>query len=87
MAGKVVVLFKQTGDAPIVAHNKVKIDRDKQFKEVVQFLCKQLKRDSVFVYLRSAFSPSLDEKVATLFDAYATNDMLVVNYALTPAWG
>lgn len=87
MADKVVVLFKQTGDAPIVKHSKVKIDREKQFKEVVQFLCNQLKKDSVFVYLKNAFSPSLDEKVATLYDAYGANDMLVVNYSLTPAWG
>ncbi len=40
-----------------------------------------------FVYLREAFSPSPDERIATLHAAFAVDGRLVVNYALTPAWG
>lgn len=40
-----------------------------------------------FVYLKEAFSPSLDERIGVLFDSFAVDGRLVVNYALTPAWG
>lgn len=40
-----------------------------------------------FVYLKEAFSPSLDERILVLFDAFGVDGRLVVNYALTPAWG
>lgn len=40
-----------------------------------------------FVYLKEAFSPSLDERIGVLFDAFGVDGRLVVNYALTPAWG
>ncbi len=40
-----------------------------------------------FVYLRESFTPSLDEQVQVLFQAYSVDGRLVVNYALVPAWG
>lgn len=81
----VIVLLKQTGDAPIVKTSKVKvgspyvpgnlhllfrpdgpqtpqIDREKEFKEVVQFLSKQLRRDSV---VRPPPPPSPSAREAT----------------------
>lgn len=39
------------------------------------------------MYLKEAFSPSPEERIATLHDAFAVDGRLVVNYALTPAWG
>ena len=40
-----------------------------------------------FVYLKEAFSPSPEERIAALHAAFAVDGRLVVNYALTPAWG
>ena len=40
-----------------------------------------------FVYLKEAFSPSPEERIAALHTAFAVDGRLVVNYALTPAWG
>ncbi|GAB4819458.1 hypothetical protein N2152v2_006504 [Parachlorella kessleri] len=83
----VVILFKQTGDAPILKQNKVKVDGQEKFAKLVEFLRKKLGREQVFVYLKEAFSPSLDERISVLFDAFGVDGRLVVNYALTPAWG
>jgi ubiquitin-like protein ATG12 len=53
----------------------------------VAHLKKQLHSDSVFVYLRNAFCPALDEEVGVLVQTYGTDGKLHVSYALTPAWG
>jgi ubiquitin-like protein ATG12 len=39
------------------------------------------------VYLREAFAPSPEERISVLHDAFGVDGRLVVNYALTPAWG
>lgn len=85
---QVVVLFRATGDAPILKHSKVKISGDQKFGKVIEFLKRQVKRDTLFVYVNSAFAPSPDERVADLFRNFSTDGkQLVVNYALTMAWG
>lgn len=40
-----------------------------------------------FVYLKEAFSPALEERISVLYAAFGVDGRLVVNYALTPAWG
>ncbi|GBF90810.1 ubiquitin [Raphidocelis subcapitata] len=84
---KIVVVFRAAGGAPILAQPKVKLSGDSKFSKLVAFLRKQLKTDSVFVYLREAFCPSLDDDVALLTQAYGIEGRLHVSYALTPAWG
>ncbi|KAI8472500.1 MAG: autophagy protein [Monoraphidium minutum] len=78
---KIVVVFQAVGGAPILQQPKVKLSGDSKFSKLVAFLRKQLKTDSVFVYLREAFCPSLDD------EAYGIDGKLHVSYALTPAWG
>ena len=63
------------------------VSGDSKFSKLVVFLRKQLKTESVFVYLREAFTPSLDDDIATLTQAYGIDGKLHINYALTPAWG
>jgi ubiquitin-like protein ATG12 len=84
---KVVVVFQAAGGAPLLKQDKVKISVDSHFSKVVAFLRKQLHSDSVFVYLRNAFCPALDEELGVLAKAYGTDGKLYVSYALTPAWG
>jgi hypothetical protein len=40
-----------------------------------------------FLYLKESFTPSPEERVGVLFDAFGAEGRLVVNYALSPAWG
>ncbi|GAQ90894.1 autophagy-related protein 12 [Klebsormidium nitens] len=84
---KVVVLFRATGDAPILKVSKFKIGAAERFAKVIEFLRKQIHRDTLFVYINSAFSPNPDELVADLFDNFALEGKLVVNYACSLAWG
>lgn len=72
---------------PLPGHRRTQVDGSERFSKLVEFLRKKLGRDTVFLYLRESFSPSLDERVSTLHDAFGVGGRLVVNYALTPAWG
>ena len=67
----VVVLLKATGDAPILKQSKFKVGVEERFTFVVDFLRKQLKAESVFTYLNSAFVPALDEKIGILHQVSA----------------
>jgi ubiquitin-like protein ATG12 len=84
---KIVIVFQAAGGAPILKQDKVKISVDSHFSKVVAHLKKQLHSESVFVYLRNAFCPALDEELGVLVKAYGTDGKLHVSYALTPAWG
>eukprot|EP00270_Netrium_digitus_P013519 TRINITY_DN449_c0_g3_i2.p1 TRINITY_DN449_c0_g3~~TRINITY_DN449_c0_g3_i2.p1 ORF type:complete len:118 (+),score=34.47 TRINITY_DN449_c0_g3_i2:48-401(+) len=84
---KVVVMLRATADAPILKQNKFKISDTEMFVKVIDFLRRQLHRDSLFVYVNAAFSPTPDERIADLYDLFAVEGKLIVNYALTQAWG
>lgn len=67
---KVVVKFKPVGSAPGLAQDVCKISAERRFEEVVRYLRRKLRcRDdeSVFLYVNSAFAPSLDEIVGNLY--------------------
>lgn len=84
---KVVILLRPTGDVPILKQTKFKIDATEKFAKVIEFLRRQLHRDTVLVYINSAFSPSPDETVSDLFANFGIDGKLVVNYASNMAWG
>mmetsp|Transcript_14218 Transcript_14218/g.24858 ORF Transcript_14218/g.24858 Transcript_14218/m.24858 type:complete len:91 (-) Transcript_14218:314-586(-) len=86
-ADKVVVVFRAAGGAPMLQQSKVKVSLDTKFSRLILHLKKQLKTDSIFVYLRESFTPTLDDEVSILTQAYGLDGRLYVNYALTPAWG
>lgn len=100
----VLVLFKQTGDAPILKQPKVwvrspsqtptitpqppQVNGHDQFAKIVKYLRTKLQREQVvcaciqtvlspspfplqFVYLREAFTPSLEEQVDTLYQVHS----------------
>lgn len=61
--------FKPVGSAPSLAQDVCKISATRRFEEVVRYLRKKLRckeTDSVFLYVNSAFAPSLDEVVGNL---------------------
>lgn len=84
---KVIVHLKPTGGAPILKVLRFKVPGDKQLAYVADRLTKQLKSDSVFLYIKEAFCPSLEEKLSVLAENYAIDGQLNINYAITPAWG
>lgn len=66
---KVVVKFKAVGAAAQLSQDVCKISATRKFEEVVRYLRRKLKckdTDSVFLYVNSAFAPSLDEVVGNL---------------------
>ncbi|XP_016753984.2 ubiquitin-like protein ATG12 isoform X5 [Gossypium hirsutum] len=82
-----VVHLRATGDAPILKQAKFKILGTDKFAKVIDFLRRQLHRDTLFVYVNSAFSPNPDELVIDLYDNFGFDGKLVVNYACSMAWG
>jgi len=87
---RVVILFKATGDAPILKQNKVRVRADAAFADVVAHLNKLLKMpssSSSFTYLGASFTPDYAQRVGALCDAYGDGRQLVVFYSTTPAWG
>lgn len=66
---KVVVRFKAVGSAPSLSQDVCKISSARKFEEVVRYLRRKLRckdTDGVFLYVNSAFAPSLDEVVGNL---------------------
>ncbi|XP_050233830.1 ubiquitin-like protein ATG12 [Mercurialis annua] len=86
-AKKVIVQLKATADAPILKQNKFKILGTDKFAKVIDFLRRQLHRETVFVYLNSSFSPNPDELVIDLLNNFGVDGKLLVNYACSMAWG
>ncbi|XP_028080828.1 ubiquitin-like protein ATG12 isoform X1 [Camellia sinensis] len=68
-ARKVVVHLRATGDAPILKQAKFKIAGTDKFAKVIDFLHRQLHRETLFVYVNSAFSPNPIELVIDLYKA------------------
>ena len=85
--GKVVILFKATGDAPILKQSKFKVSAADRVDKVVDFVKKMVRRENVFLYVGSTFMPAPDARVGDLFDCYGTGGKLVLQYALNMAWG
>ncbi|XP_056684626.1 ubiquitin-like protein ATG12 isoform X1 [Spinacia oleracea] len=58
-----------------------------RFASVIDFLRRQLHKETLFVYINSAFSPNPDESVIDLYNNFGIDGKLVVNYACSMAWG
>ncbi|GAA5955834.1 hypothetical protein JCM21900_001730 [Sporobolomyces salmonicolor] len=89
-ATKVVVRFKATGNAPIMKQNLYKISASNRFQAVIAFLRKELgwkPSDALFLYINASFSPAPDDLVSNLFNCFATENQLIINYSSTQAWG
>ncbi|KAK9231744.1 hypothetical protein WN943_021984 [Citrus x changshan-huyou] len=83
----IVVHFRATGGAPILKQAKFKISGSDKFAKVIEFLCRHLGRETLFVYVNSAFSPNPDELVIDLYNNFGFDGKLIVNYACSMAWG
>ncbi|KAK2406544.1 Ubiquitin superfamily protein [Trifolium repens] len=77
----------EAGDAD--ASTEVVGDDDASTKvtEVGDDASASLHRETLFVYVNSAFSPNPDELVVDLYNNFGFDGKLVVNYACSMAWG
>ncbi|XP_045086020.1 ubiquitin-like protein ATG12 isoform X1 [Aegilops tauschii subsp. strangulata] len=70
---KVVVCLRSLGSAPMLRRNKFKISGREKFSKIIEFLRGQLQKDTLFVYVHSAFSlnpfsPKPDELLIDLYN-------------------
>ncbi|XP_009594757.1 ubiquitin-like protein ATG12 isoform X1 [Nicotiana tabacum] len=79
---KVIVHLRATGDAPILKQAKFKIAGTDKFIKVIDFLRRQLHRETLFVYVNSAFSPNPDELVIDLYNV----SFLYITSVLMGSW-
>eukprot|EP01117_Protostelium_nocturnum_P007463 TRINITY_DN2667_c0_g1_i2.p1 TRINITY_DN2667_c0_g1~~TRINITY_DN2667_c0_g1_i2.p1 ORF type:complete len:106 (+),score=20.88 TRINITY_DN2667_c0_g1_i2:142-459(+) len=87
---KVVILFKETGSAPALKQNKFKLSSSATFRNVLEFLRKQLQvkpEDSLFLFINGAFQPSPEESVGIMYKCFHSGSKLVINYSNTQAFG
>ncbi|VDN18372.1 unnamed protein product [Gongylonema pulchrum] len=90
-SGKVEVLLKAVGDAPIMKQTKWTVDENKTVAELTIFLRAYLKlsnADSLLLYVNQCFAPWPDQTVRNLKECFAHGDSkLIINYSKTQAWG
>eukprot|EP00117_Sycon_ciliatum_P049161 scpid91095/ scgid34897/ Autophagy protein 12-like len=87
---KITIMFKATGDAPILKQRKFLIDPTKDVAWLLKFLRRQLKlqlSDALFLYVSQSFVPPPDQVIKNLYDCFGTDRKLIFNYSLNPAWG
>jgi ubiquitin-like protein ATG12 len=88
---KYKIHFKAVGGAPILKKNKFLLKGSSTVWDVISFLrdvaLKLPERDPLFLYINQAFSPSLDQTVASLHSCFSVNDELVLHYAIQLSWG
>jgi hypothetical protein len=108
----VTIQLKGVGGAPLLklprekpdgeskSLTKVTIDEDEPFSKLISLVRNLLgksKEDSLFLILKSGFTPCPREKIGVLADAFGSIEVdrqtkasvktLTVQYALVPAWG
>nr|CCA20715.1 hypothetical protein PITG_10650 [Albugo laibachii Nc14] len=87
---KVTLHFVAVGNAPILQKTKFTIDANDTLSVVYDFLRKQLKlklSDALFIYCNRAFAPAPDQSLLDLQKCFSVDNVLVLNYSLTHAWG
>ena len=85
---KIIVHLKPVANAPILKKNKFKVNAGETFAVIINFVCGQIKaKDGIFLYCNSAFSPCPDSVISDIFQCFKVGNELIVNYAITEAWG
>lgn len=87
---KITIMFKSTGDAPILKQRKFLIDPSKDVSWLMGFLRRQLKlqiSDALFLYVSQSFVPPPDQVIRNLYECFGADRKLIFNYSLNPAWG
>lgn len=84
---KIVIHVKPVANAPILKKNKFKVPGLEPFSTILNFIKQQIKAKDIFLYINSSFSPPPDAIIADLYECFKVGGELIVNYAITEAWG
>jgi ubiquitin-like protein ATG12 len=87
---KVLVEFRNAGDARRLAKNIVRINRNKRVLDLYNYLIAKLsipKEETLYLFVSTAFKPALDEEIGDLYDCFAVRNMLTIFYCGKEAWG
>ena len=85
---KVVVHLKPVASAPILKKTKFKVQGSETFATIINFVSGQVKtKEGIFLYCNSSFSPSPDSVISDIYQCFKVGGELIVNYAITEAWG
>lgn len=87
-AEKVIVHLKPVANAPILKQTKFKVGAFENFSMIINFVKNQIKgKDGIFLYCNSSFSPCPDAVINDIFQCFKVGNELIINYAITEAWG
>lgn len=88
---KVDILFKATGNAPIMKRRRWVVDNEKTVGWIISFLKTKVLHlgpsESLFLYVNQSFAPSPDQVVRNLYECFGTDGKLILHYCKTQAWG
>ncbi|KZC13748.1 Ubiquitin-like protein ATG12 [Dufourea novaeangliae] len=88
--GKIDILLKATGNAPIMKQKKWSVSQDFCIGRISDFVRRYLKLDSnekLFLYVNQTFAPAPDQAVKNLYDCYGADGKLILHYCKSQAWG
>ncbi|XP_053207216.1 ubiquitin-like protein ATG12 [Panonychus citri] len=88
--GKIDILLKATGDAPILKKRKWLVEGEQNIGFILNFVKNSLKlnrNESLFIYVNQAFAPAPDQKIKNLYSCFGSDGKLILHYSKTPAWG
>ena len=88
--GKIDVLLKAAGDAPIMKKKKWAVEGTKPVAYLTQFIKKYIKcepHESLFLYVNQTFCPSQDQLLSNLFECFGSDGKLILHYCKSQAWG
>ena len=86
-AEAIIVRCVPVGAVPRLKKTKFKVDGDKPFAHVIDFLQRQTGKERLFVYCNASFAPSPDVTLTELYDCFKSDSTLVVNYCDQQAYG
>ena len=84
----VIINLRPVANAPILKKTKFQISGSEPFSMLISFVKGQLKcKDQVFLYINSSFCPPADAIIGDLHKSFKISDELMINYAISEAWG
>ena len=92
---KIVIYFKNIGNAPVLAKEKVTLLKSHNVASLYKFLEKKLKsqledsNQKILLQISESFIPSQQTLLADLYDTFKNDsNMLVVSFSIDePGWG
>lgn len=82
-----MIRLKNAGSAPIPKNPLIKINANERFAKVINYVKTKLVSGNTFLYINGAFSPSPFAMIKDLYACFRVQNELIVNFALTEAWG